>query len=185
MVPTTALDDLLGIEEGQINHTRLYRCLDRMLPHKTGLERHLRQRYGELFAAEFDVLLYDLTSTYVEGARKNAMMQRGYSRDHRPDCEQMVHGPDRQREGFPLSYETLDGDRADVCTLETILRMVERKYGKARRIWVFDRGMVSEENLAAMSPRGTVSGGNAPFKLKEFDASCWKTVGSRSEPMWK
>src|SRR5947208_866471 len=89
--PSTALDDLLGIEEGKINDTRLYRCLDRILPHKTKLERHLKNRYGELFGAEFDVLLYDLTSTYVEGAaEKNPMMRRGYSRDHRPDCEQMV-----------------------------------------------------------------------------------------------
>src|SRR6266700_2535327 len=89
--PATALDDLLEIEEGKINDTRLYRCLDRMLPHKSKLEQHLKQRYGELFGAEFDVLLYDLTSTYVEGAaEKNPMMGRGYSRDHRPDCEQMV-----------------------------------------------------------------------------------------------
>ena len=89
--PSTALDDLLGIEDGKINDTRLYRCLDRILPHKTKLEQHLKQRYGELFGAEFDVLLYDLTSTYVEGAaEKNPMMRRGYSRDHRPDCEQMV-----------------------------------------------------------------------------------------------
>ena len=83
--PATALDDLLEIEEGKINDTRLYRCLDRMLPHKSKLEQHLKQRYGELFGAEFDVLLYDLTSTYVEGAaEKNPMMGRGYSRDHRP-----------------------------------------------------------------------------------------------------
>ena len=89
--PSTAMDDLLAIEEGKINDTRLYRCLDQILPHKTKLERHLKQRYGELFDAEFDVLLYDLTSTYVEGAaEKNPMMRRGYSRDHRPDCEQMV-----------------------------------------------------------------------------------------------
>jgi hypothetical protein len=88
--PSTALDDLLGIEEGKINDTRLYRCLDRILPHKTKLEQHLKQRYGELFGADFDVLLYDLTSTYVEGAAgKNPMMRRGYSRDHRSDCEQM------------------------------------------------------------------------------------------------
>ena len=89
--PATALDDLLRIEEGKINDTRLYRCLDRILPHKTKLERHLKDRYGALFEAEFDVLLYDLTSTYVEGAAENnPMMRRGYSRDHRPDCEQMV-----------------------------------------------------------------------------------------------
>jgi len=89
--PSTALDDLLVIGEGKINDTRLYRCLDRILPHKTKLERHLKQRYGELFGAEFDVLLYDLTSTYVEGAaEKNPRIRRGYSRDHRPDCQQMV-----------------------------------------------------------------------------------------------
>jgi hypothetical protein len=130
--PSTALDDLLGIEEGKINDTRLYRCLDRILPHKTQLEQHLKQRYGELFGAEFDVLLYDLTSTYVEGAAdKNPMMARGYSRDHRPDCEQMVIALIVNREGFPFSYETFDGNRADVSTMETILRMVERKYGKA------------------------------------------------------
>ena len=153
--PTTALGDLLGIEEGKINDTRLYRCLDRMLPHKTKLEQHLKQRYGELFAAEFDVLLYDLTSTYVEGAAAhNPMMQRGYWRDHRPDCPQMVIALIVNREGFPFSYETFDGNRADVSTMETILRMIERKYGKARRLWVMDRGIVSEENLAAIRKRG-------------------------------
>jgi transposase len=153
--PATALDDLLGIQEGKLNDTRLYRCLDRILPHKTKLERHLKQRYGELFGAEFDVLLYDLTSTYVEGAaEKNPMMRRGYSRDHRPDCEQMVIALIVNSEGFPFSYETFDGNRADVSTMETILRIVERKYGKARRIWVFDRGIVSEENLAAIRKRG-------------------------------
>jgi transposase len=153
--PSTALDDLLGIEEGKINDTRLYRCLDRILPHKTKLERHLKQRYGELFGAEFDVLLYDLTSTYVEGAaEKNPMMRRGYSRDHRPDCEQMVIALIVNSEGFPFSYETFDGNRADVSTMETILRMVERKYGQARRIWVSDRGIVSEENLQAIRKRG-------------------------------
>src|SRR6202158_670545 len=153
--PSTALDDLLGIEEGKINDTRLYRCLDRILPHKTKLERHLKQRYGELFGAEFDVLLYDLTSSYVEGAAENnPMMRRGYSRDHRPDCEQMVIALIVNNEGFPFSYETFDGNRADVSTMETILRMVERKYGKARRIWVMDRGIVSEENLQAIRKRG-------------------------------
>src|SRR5207248_2699889 len=114
-----------------------------------------KERYGELFGAEFDVLLYDLTSTYVEGAaEKNAMMHRGYSRDHRPDCEQMVIALIVNSEGFPFSYETFDGNRADVSTMETILRMVERKYGKARHIWVMDRGIVSEENLAAIRKRG-------------------------------
>ena len=153
--PTTALDDLLGIAEGKINDTRLYRCLDRLLPHKAKLERHLKERYGELFGAEFDVLLYDLTSTYEEGqAEKDPMLQRGYSRDHRPDCKQVVIALIVNVEGFPLSYETFDGDRTDVTTLEAVMRMVERKYGRARRIWVFDRGIVSEANLAALRQRG-------------------------------
>jgi len=169
--PATALDDLLGIEAGKVNDTRLYRCLDRLLPHKTQLERHLTRRYGELFAAEFDVLLYDLTSSYVEGAaEKDPMMRRGYSRDHRPDCPQVVIALIVNGEGFPLSYETFDGNRADVTTLETVLRMVERKYGKARRVWVFDRGIVSEENLEALRRRGgQYLVGTPRAKLKQFE----------------
>jgi len=169
--PSTALDDLLGIEAGKINDTRLYRCLDRLLPHKTQLERHLTRRYGELFAAEFDVLLYDLTSSYVEGAaEKDPMMRRGYSRDHRPDCPQVVIALIVNMEGFPLSYETFDGNRADVTTLEAVLRMVERKYGKARRVWVFDRGIVSEENLEALRRRGgQYLVGTPRSKLKHFE----------------
>src|ERR1019366_3516486 len=128
------------------------------------------------FEAEFDVLLYDLTSTYVEGAaEKNPMMRRGYSRDHRPDCEQMVIALIVNQEGFPLSYETFNGNRADVSTLETILRMVERKYGQARRIWVFDRGIVSEENLAAIRKRGgQYLVGTPRSQLKRFAAELLK-----------
>src|SRR5512145_2023098 len=174
--PSTALDELLGIQEGKLNDTRLYRCLDRILPHKTKLERHLRQRYGELFGAEFDVLLYDLTSTYVEGAaEKNPMMRRGYSRDHRPDCEQMVIALIVNSEGFPFSYETFDGNRADVSTMETILRMVERKYGQARRIWVFDRGIMSEENLVAIRKRGgQYLVGTPRSQMRQFEAELLK-----------
>src|SRR5450631_2993522 len=154
--PSTALDDLLEIEEGKINDTRLYRCLDRILPHKTKLEQHLKQRYGELFGAEFDVLLYDLTSTYVEGAaEKNPMMGRGYSRDH----------------------------RADVSTMESILRMVERKYGKARRIWVMDRGIVSEENLAAIRKRGgQYLVGTPRRQMKRFEAELLKDDWTQVRP---
>lgn len=182
--PSTALDDLLGIEDGQINDTRLYRCLDRILPHKTKLEQHLKQRYGELFGAEFDVLLYDLTSTYVEGAaEKNPMMRRGYSRDHRPDCEQMVIALIVNQEGFPFSYETFDGNRADVSTMETILRMVERKYGKARRIWVFDRGIVSEENLAAIRKRGgQYLVGTPRSQMKQFETELLKDDWTQVRP---
>ena len=104
--PSTALEDLLHIGKGKINDTRLYRCLDRLPPLKTKIEQHLKQRYEELFQAEFDVLLYDLTSTYVEGAAEaNPMMRRGYSRDHRPDCEQLVLALIVNPEGFPFSYE--------------------------------------------------------------------------------
>jgi transposase len=182
--PSTALDDLLEIEDGKINDTRLYRCLDRILPHKTKLERHLKQRYGELFGAEFDVLLYDLTSTYVEGAaEKNPMVRRGYSRDHRPDCEQLVIALIVNNEGFPFSYETFNGNRADVSTMETILRMVERKYGKARRIWVFDRGIVSEENLAAIRKReGQYLVGTPRNQLKRFEAELLKDDWVRVRP---
>jgi len=169
--PATALDDLLGIDAMQINDTRLYRCLDRLLPLKGALEQHLKQRYGELFAAQFDVLLYDLTSSYVEGAaEKNPMMQRGYSRDHRPDCKQLVIALIVNPEGFPLSYEVFNGNRADVTTLEAMVRLVERKYGRARRVWVFDRGIVSEENLALLRRRGgQYLVGTPRSKLREFE----------------
>jgi transposase len=182
--PSTALDDLLQIEDGKINDTRLYRCLDRILPHKTKLERHLKNRYGELFGAEFDVLLYDLTSTYVEGAaEKNPMVRRGYSRDHRPDCEQLVIALIVNNEGFPFSYETFDGNRTDVSTMETILRMVERKYGKARRIWVFDRGIVSEENLAAIRKRGgQYLTGTPRSQMKQFEAELLKEDWTQVRP---
>src|SRR6266849_1787214 len=182
--PSTALDDLLEIAEGKINDTRLYRCLDRILPHKSKLEQHLKQRYGELFGAEFDVLLYDLTSTYVEGvAENNPMMGRGYSSDHRPDCEQMVIALIVNREGFPFSYETFDGNRADVSTMESILRMVERKYGKARRIWVMDRGIVSEQNLAAIRKRGgQYLVGTPRRQMKRFEAELLKEDWTRVRP---
>ena len=177
--PSMALDDLLDIADGKINDTRLYRCLDRILPLKTKLERHLKERYGELFGAEFDVLLYDLTSTYVEGAAEsNPMMRHGYSRDHRPDCEQMVIALIVNSEGFPFSYETFDGNRADVSTMETILRMVERKYGKARRIWVLDRGIVSEENLEAIRQRGgQYLVGTPRSQMKQFETELLNKEG--------
>jgi transposase len=185
--PATALEEMLRIPAGTINHTRLYRCLDRLIPHKAEMERHLKQRYGELFAAEFDVLLYDLTSSYVEGeAGKNPLMQRGYSRDHRPDCKQVVIALIVNVEGFPLSYETLDGDRSDVTTLEVLMRMVERKYGRARRVWVFDRGIVSEANLEALRRRGgQYLVGTPRSKLKEFEKALlegdWKQIQDEVE----
>ena len=182
--PSTALDDLLHIGRGKINDTRLYRCLDRLLPLKTKIEQHLKQRYGELFQAEFDVLLYDLTSTYVEGAaEQNPMMRRGYSRDHRPDCEQLVLALIVNQDGFPFSYELFDGNRADVTTVEAILRTVERKHGKARRVWIFDRGVVSEENLVAIRKRGgEYLVGTPRSKLKQFEAELLKDDFEKIRP---
>src|SRR5712671_1461553 len=182
--PSTALDDLLHIAKGKINDTRLYRCLDRLLPLKTKIEQHLKQRFGELFQAEFDVLLYDLTSTYVEGAAEaNPMMRRGYSRDHRPDCEQLVLALIVNPDGFPFSYELFDGNRADVCTVEAILRTVERKHGKARRVWIFDRGVVSEENLVAIRKRGgQYLVGTARSKLKQFEQELLKDDFEKIRP---
>ncbi len=182
--PSTALDDLLHIGKGKINDTRLYRCLDRLLPLKTKLEQHLKERFGELFQAEFDVLLYDLTSTYVEGtAEKNPLMRRGYSRDHRPDCEQLVLALIVNQEGFPFSYELFDGNRADVTTVEAILRTVERKHGKARWVWIFDRGVVSEENLAAIHKRGgQYLVGTPRSKLKQFEQELLKDDFEKIRP---
>ena len=134
---------------------RLYRTLDRMVEHKEALEKHLSHRWKDLFGATFDVLLYDLTSTYFEGeAQEVDKAQRGYSRDHRPDCKQIIIALVVSSEGFPLSYEVFAGNRADVTTLEEMLDAVERKHGRARRVWVFDRGIVSEENLESLRRRG-------------------------------
>jgi transposase len=182
--PSTALDDLLHIGKGKINDTRLYRCLDRLLPLKSKIEQHLKQRYGELFQAEFDVLLYDLTSTYVEGAaEENPLMRRGYSRDHRPDCEQLVLALIVNPDGFPFSYELFDGNRADVTTVEAILRTVERKHGKARRVWIFDRGVVSEENLVAIRKRGgEYLVGTTRSKLKQFEVELLKDDFEKIRP---
>lgn len=142
----TALCDLLGI--GAVNDDRLYRALDTILPHKETLECHLKQRLGELFGLEYDLLLYDVTSTYFEGqAAGNRLAQRGYSRDHRPDCKQVCIGLVVSKCGMPLGYELFAGNRHDSTTVEEIVETMERRYGKADRIWVMDRGMISPENI--------------------------------------
>src|SRR4029077_17646319 len=134
---------------------RIYRAFDRMVEHKEALEKHLAQRWKDLFGASFDVLLYDLTSTYFEGeAEELDKAQRGYSRDHRPDCKQIIISVVVTPERLPLSYEVFAGNRADVTTLEGMLEAVEGKHGRARRVWVFDRGIVSEENLQRLRRRG-------------------------------
>jgi transposase len=151
----TAMDLLLDCDAAVAEKDRLYRALDRMVEHKAGLEQHLTDKWRDLFGASFDVLLYDLTSTYFEGAAEEVdKAARGYSRDHRPDCPQLVIAVVVTPEGFPLTYEVFDGNRADVTTLEQMLDVVEGKHGRARRVWVFDRGMVSEANLEKLRQRG-------------------------------
>jgi len=152
---TTALEDLLGIATARIDDHRLYRTLDRLLPHKAAIEQHLRQRLGELFAVEYDLLLYDVTSTYFEGlAARNTLAARGYSRDHRPDCKQVCIALVVTRGGIPLGYELFAGNRTDVTTVEEIVATMEARYGLANRIWVMDRGMASAENIAWLQRTG-------------------------------
>ena len=145
----TALEDILGIPDSKLSDEQLYRALDKLLPHKEALEEHLQHRLGELFAVEYDLLLYDLTSTYFEGeAQHNELAQRGYSRDHRPDCKQVNIAVIVTREGIPLGHEVFAGNVSDVKTLKQIVESVERRYGKAKRIWVMDRGLSSQKNVA-------------------------------------
>jgi transposase len=151
----SALAELLGVPAEKVNEDRLYRTLDRFLPHKTALEKHLQQRLGELFALDYDLLLYDVTSTYFEGeAAANPQAQRGYSRDHRPDCKQVNIAMVVSRSGLPLGYEVFAGNRSDVTTVEEIVEAMEKKYGQANRIWVMDRGMVSADNVEFLQKGG-------------------------------
>jgi transposase len=151
----TALEDLLGIPLEKINETRLYRGLDELLPHKDAMCTHLLEKYRDWFGVQFEFLLYDVTSTYFEGlAEKNEKAAHGYSRDSRPDCKQVCIGLVVTPEGLPIAYEVFAGNRADVTTLEDIVKLMEEKYGKAQRVWVFDRGIVSEENLEYLRQRG-------------------------------
>ena len=144
----SCLGDLLGIPEDKVNDDRLYRALDQLLPQKVELEKHLKERLGELFDLEYDLLLYDVTSTYFEGqGDRNPQAKRGYSRDHRPDCKQVCIALVVSRDGLPLGYEVFAGNRTDVTTVEEIVEKIEGQYGSVGRIWVMDRGMVSEENL--------------------------------------
>ena len=151
----TALEDLLALPAALVNDDRLYRALDRLLPHKTALEQHLVGRLGELFALDYDLLLYDVTSTYFEGqAVRNPLAHRGYSRDHRPDCVQVCLALVVTREGMPLGYEVFPGNRTDVTTVEEIVETMEARYGLAQRIWVMDRGMTSEDTLTWLRDTG-------------------------------
>lgn len=152
---TTALEDLLQVAAESVYDERLYRTLDRLLPHKEAIEQHLVRRIGELFDLDYELLLYDVTSTYFEGQCADpAIARRGYSRDHRPDCVQVNIALVVTREGMPLGYEIFPGNTVDVTTVEEIVSTMERRFGKANRVWVMDRGMMSAENIAWLNQTG-------------------------------
>jgi len=177
-----ALADLLGVPADKVNVDRLYRTLDQLLPHKDALEKHLKQRLGELFQVEYDLLLYDVTSTYFEGqAEKNPQARRGYSRDHRPDCKQVNIALVVSRQGLPLGYEIFAGNRHDSTTVEAMVHAMEKKYGQARRVWVMDRGMASEGNVDFLKQGGRqYIVGTPKSMLKRFEQELlrqeWKQV---------
>ena len=153
----SAMADLLDSDFALAEKNTLYRCLDRLVEHKDDLFKFLKRRWGELFGAKFDVLLYDLTSTYFEtDVERGAddLRQFGYSRDKRGDCRQVVIALIVTPEGFPLSYEVMSGNTADSTTLSDFLDRIERRYGHANRIWVMDRGIPTEESLQKMRSMG-------------------------------
>jgi transposase len=169
----TALDDLLGLAWTQINDDRLYRGLDALYAHKEKLTAHLLARYQSWFGVRFEFLLYDVTSTFFEGqAKGNTLAARGYSRDNRPDCPQVCIGLVVTPEGLPLAYEVFKGNRTDVTTVPQIVTAMEGKYGQAERIWVLDRGMVSEANLAFLRERkASYIVGTPKAQLRQFEAA--------------
>jgi transposase len=179
----TALCDLLQLGDEEVNKDRLYRGLDHLLAHKAALEAHLSKRCGELFARQNEVLLYDVTSTYFEGqAEANPQAQRGYSRDHRPDCKQVCIALVVTFDGFPLGYEVFAGNTHDSRTLQTIVATMEARHGVLGRVWIADRGMASADNLAWLRQTGRRYIVGAPkSELKKFASELahpdgWRTV---------
>jgi len=178
----SAMSDLLGVPAHKVNDDRLYRALDQLLPHKQTLEQHLKERLGTLFDLDYDLLLYDVTSTYFEGeAKANALAQRGYSRDGRPDCKQVCIGLVVSRDGMPLGYEVFEGNRHDSTTMEQIVETMEQRYGRSNRIWVMDRGMVSEEHIEFLQQNGRrYLVGTPKSALKRFESELlsqgWESV---------
>src|SRR6266704_531017 len=179
----TALSDLLQLGDEEVNKDRLYRGLDHILLHKAELEAHLSKRCGELFAVQNEVLLYDVTSTYFEGqAEANPQAQRGYSRDHRPDCKQVCIALVVTFDGFPLGYEVFAGNTHDSKTLQTIVATMEARHGVLGRVWITDRGMASAGNLAWLRQTGRRYIIGAPkSELKKFASELarpdgWRTV---------
>src|ERR1700751_6153526 len=177
----TALSDLLQLGDEEVNKDRLYRGLDHLLAYKTELEAHLSQRCGELFAIQNEVLLYDVTSTYFEGqAAANPQAQRGYSRDHRPDCKQVCIALVVTFDGFPLGYEVFAGNTHDSRTLQTIVTTMEARHGVLGRVWITDRGMASADNLAWLRQTGRHYIIGAPkSELKKFALELARPEGWR------
>jgi transposase len=179
---SSALGELLGVPAEKVNDDRLYRALDKLLPHKKAMEKHLKERMGELFSLDYDLLLYDVTSTYFEGqAESNTLAQRGYSRDHRGDCKQVNIALVVSRCGMPVGYELFAGNTADVSTVEDMVEHVEGLYGKANRIWVMDRGMASQSNMEFLQQEGRrYIVGTPKSMLKQYErellAADWKQV---------
>jgi transposase len=180
----TALDDLLGVPALAVNDDRLYRGLDALLPHKDKLFRHFQRVYGELFGTTFDLLLYDITSTYFEGqGAANSQARHGYSRDGRPDCVQVCIALVVTPDGLPLAYEVFDGNRTDVTTVEDIVEAMRDKYGHERRTWVMDRGMVSEDNLEMLRQAGaSYLVGTPKSMLKRFERELIEEDWTHLEP---
>ncbi len=179
----TALSDLLQLGDEEVNKDRLYHALDHLFAHKVTLEAHLLQRCGELFSVQNEILLYDVTSTYFEGeAAANPLAQRGYSRDHRPDCKQVCIALVVSFDGFPLGYEVFAGNVHDSRTLQTIVATMEARHGVLGRVWIADRGMASADNLAWLRESGRRYIIGAPkSELKKFGADLagaggWRTV---------
>lgn len=178
----TALADLMGIPNEMVYDNRLYRALDKLLPHKEALQKHLKQRLGELFNLDYDLFLYDVTSTYFEGeALANPQAKRGYSRDNRPDCKQVCIALVVTKEGIPLGYEVFEGNRHDSTTVEEIVEKMEARYGAAARIWVMDRGMTSDDNIDFLKQKGRrYIIGTPKSMLKKFERELlsgdWKQI---------
>ena len=180
---STALADILGVPDDRINETRLYRGLDQLLGCKDIICRHLQDTWGAWFKADYDFLLYDVTSTYFEGqCEDNQKAARGYSRDNRSDCKQVCIGLVVTRDGLPVGYEVFAGNRSDVTTLEDIVTMMEEKYGQANRVWVTDRGIVSEENMKFLRERGARYLVGTPKSMlrrherEMLDAAGWQVI---------
>jgi transposase len=178
----TALPDLFGIPPEDIYVNRLYRALDHLLPYKAIVEKHIKERFGQLFNIKYDLFLYDVTSTYFEGkAEANSQAKRGYSRDKRSDCKQICIALVVTKEGIPLGYEIFAGNRKDSTTVKQIVRTMEARYGASDRVWVMDRGMNSTQNIAFLKQEkrryiiGTPKSALKDFE-KELLSGQWQAI---------